>query len=654
MTHRDGTSPSRPAPTQGAELGLLEWFVVNEHERVERVLADMNRLGVAHLRTGVSWADWHTDEGQAWYRWLLPRLARDVQVLPCVLYTPPSMGLIAATSSPPRETKPYADFLDLLISDFGEHFEWVELWNEPNNLSEWNWTLDPGWRIFSKMIIGAGYWARHRGKKVILGGASPIDPAWFDVMCRRGVIEHVDAVGIHGFPGTWEATWQGWPFHVQRVRDTLEARGHQRPIWITETGFSTWRHDELRQIEHYLNTINAPVQRVYWYAMDDLDPDRATVDGFHSDEREYHFGMKRHDGSEKLLFRLRAESGDDERIRHVGSLNSSVSKEALADADALIIGGAGFIGSQLAKRLLLDGQRVRILDNLSSPGVEHSIIQFTAEFGSKVQVDFADVRNRAAIKRTVRGAKCVYHLAGCACDGPSPTAAFEVRARGTLNLLEALREMPDPPPLIYAAREAHSESTNPPHDCAMRYAEQLVRAYAHSYGLKAVALRMGCIYGPRPRELQDRCPVTGLMIAALQGKQLPLDDDEAHVLNLLYIDDLVAALLAARKRIELLSGGAFDIHGARAGSLCREDLSQHIETVLGQRAEVRHRTSVSAAKVHRAAHADSFEATTGWSPAIELSEGLQRLYDSITQERSTGQRRWSPLSRQPNTAGQLT
>src|SRR5687768_4243924 len=77
----------RPAPL----IGLLEWFRPGEYERVEQVLTDIRSLRVTELRTGLSWADWHTPGGAEWYDWLLPRLAAEVNVLPCLVYTPPSL-----------------------------------------------------------------------------------------------------------------------------------------------------------------------------------------------------------------------------------------------------------------------------------------------------------------------------------------------------------------------------------------------------------------------------------------------------------------------------------------------------------------------------------------------------------------------------------
>src|SRR2546423_5587534 len=75
-----------PARTRGAAIGMLEWFRPGEHDRVDRVLDELAVLGVKDLRTGISWADWHTREGEAWYAWLFPQLARRVNLLPCFLY----------------------------------------------------------------------------------------------------------------------------------------------------------------------------------------------------------------------------------------------------------------------------------------------------------------------------------------------------------------------------------------------------------------------------------------------------------------------------------------------------------------------------------------------------------------------------------------
>ena len=292
-------------------VGLVEWFEPGEHERAERVAAGLRALGVEHLRTGVSWAEWHVPGGVEWYDWLLPRLARELEVLQCLTFTPPSLGVAPRTSAPPRRARDFADFLDVVVTRHGHVFEYVELWNEPNNLSDWDWKLDPHWDAFSELVGAAAHWARRRGKKTVLGGMSPFDPNWLELMGSRRVLEQIDVVGIHGFPGTWEVEWDGWEETVERARETLDAWAPQAEVWVTECGFSTWRLDEEGQLRAFDDALRAPVPRLYWYSAEDLAPDRLTPDGAHVDERDYHFGLWTAGGDEKLLARSWREHGID-------------------------------------------------------------------------------------------------------------------------------------------------------------------------------------------------------------------------------------------------------------------------------------------------------------------------------------------------------
>src|SRR5919201_6364376 len=134
------------------KLGVLEWFEIGEHRRVERVVRELQELGVRHLRTGVSWADWHVPGGERWYAWLLPRLAEDFELLPCLHHTPPARGAVPTIQSPPKRPRDFADFVDAFLNRFDDLFETLELWNEPSNLNDWDWRLDTAWHLFTEMI----------------------------------------------------------------------------------------------------------------------------------------------------------------------------------------------------------------------------------------------------------------------------------------------------------------------------------------------------------------------------------------------------------------------------------------------------------------------------------------------------------------------
>jgi CDP-paratose 2-epimerase len=93
-----------------------------------------------------------------------------------------------------------------VIQEYGPLFQALVLWNEPNNRLKWNFErFDPHWKKFPEMIIMAGYLARHCQKQTVLGGMIPVDYHGLDLMNSYGVLDHIDVVAIHGFPGMW------WP-----------------------------------------------------------------------------------------------------------------------------------------------------------------------------------------------------------------------------------------------------------------------------------------------------------------------------------------------------------------------------------------------------------------------------------------------------------
>src|SRR3954454_7892189 len=300
---------SGPRRKGDPDVGAVQYFHLHDRQTVERVLAGLEQIPVRHLRTAISWCDWMTEDGEDWYAWLLPQLLERFDVLPCFLYTPPALGILPKTSSPPRDPQAYGEFVEMVLGRHGDAFPYVELWNEPNNYIEWDWTIDPEWTIFAEMVGGAAERAARLGVRSVLGGMSPFDPNWLGLMFKRGALEHVDVIGVHGFPGTWEAIWSGWDTHIGRVQDVVADHGGGQRIWVTEAGFSTWAHDEFSQLTTLVELAEAPAERVYWYSVEDLAPERETLDGFHCDERAYHFGLQRRGGAPKLLARVLAQRG---------------------------------------------------------------------------------------------------------------------------------------------------------------------------------------------------------------------------------------------------------------------------------------------------------------------------------------------------------
>lgn len=214
-------------------------------------------------------------------------------------------------AGPPRRLDDFSDFLWSVDQEFGECFNDFELWNEPNNRLKWAFDrFDPDWRKFAQMIAyGAGA-AKRLGRRTVLGGMIPVDPAWLKSLDRHEALDEIDVIAIHGFPEMWWPDrpnwewyqhWHGWDEKVE----TIAPHCGQRPIWITETGLATWDFKANEeglfdlQVQMLKRACRAPVERVYWYSLIDLDPERPAIEGFHVDENEYHLGLVRFDGSRK-------------------------------------------------------------------------------------------------------------------------------------------------------------------------------------------------------------------------------------------------------------------------------------------------------------------------------------------------------------------
>jgi CDP-paratose 2-epimerase len=648
------------ATTSRPLFGILEWLRPGEEERVERLLEDLDAIGATQLRTGISWADWHYRGGQDWYGWLLPRLAEQVTVLPCFHYTPPQLGISPNHCSPPRDPKQYADFLDVFITRFGEYFEWVELWNKPKNPLEWDTTLDPNWLIFCKMVGGAAHWAQKRGKKTVLGASGPMDAQWVRLMCDRGVMQYIDAVGIHGFPGTFEFWWDGWKTKIARIRKVLLQHRSTAEIWITETGYSTWRHDERSQIAALARVMAAPADRVYWYSAHDREPGQPN-DCACADEREFHFGLRSPDGSEKLTMRLLRQGGID-ALENSPWLNSGTARRtATRKKPVLITGGCGFLGTNLAHRLCGEGQPVRLYDNLSRAGVEQNVAWLKEEHGDLVQVQVADVRDASALGEAVHCASAVFHFAAQVAVTSSltgPANDFDINGRGTLNLLEALRGLPNPPPLIFTStnkvygslddvelrlRGARYEPEDPrirqrgisenqpldfysPYGCSKGAADQYILDYARTFGLPAVVFRMSCIYGPHQFGTEDQGWVAHFLIKASNESPITLYGDGKQVRDVLFVDDWAEAVLLARKHIRTLSGQVFNLGGGPQNTISLLELIDVIAQLNGEHPQVSYGNWRPGDQRYYVSDCSKFQTATGWTPTVTMPDGVARLH----------------------------
>ncbi|MGE5403133.1 MAG: GDP-mannose 4,6-dehydratase [Ignavibacteriales bacterium] len=677
-----------------ALTGIVEWFRIGEMQRVEDILADLKALGIKEIRTGFSWAEWYTREGEEWYKWLIPRLSQDVNILPCFTYTPPGLGLEPKVSSPPRNPKDYLVFLESVFRHFSGYFEWAELWNEPNNIYDWDWRLDPNWEIFSEMIGTAARWLKKNNVKTVLGGMSPIDPNWIDLLCQRNVMENFDAVGMHGFPGTWEFDWSEWPDAVGKVREALARHDSNPEIWITAAGYSTWRHDEYRQLRNFAKFMEAPVQRAYWHSAQDIHPDLPYLEVFHGDERHYHFGLKYADGRPKLLYRVWAQEGLSgiKTMARFGTLMHLSLKEKTKVIDVkgnkheaasghrkmnyadnrpvLITGGAGFIGTNLAHRLLSSGKPVIIFDNLSRPGVEENLQWLIDTHSELLQVKVADTRDPYAVREAVQQAGSVYHFAAQVAVTTSldnPVNDFEVNLRGTLNILEALRSLKNPIPLLFTSTnkvygklsdvamvkngmryepanehirlhgigEGRHLDFHSPYGCSKGSADQYVIDYARIYNLPNVVFRMSCIYGPHQFGTEDQGWVAFFLLKALRGEPITIYGDGLQVRDILYAEDLITGMIRAHEKIEITRGNAYNIGGGPENTISLLELLAFISELHGESPGINFSAWRQGDQRYYVSDTSSYRDATGWYPKVNAREGVEKLYHWLLKNRKT-------------------
>ncbi len=416
-------------------------------------------------------------------------------------------------------------------------------------------------------------------------------------------------------------------------------------VWLTRAARGP--REGVAPVRALLEAQGAPVDRLFWR---DEAGDGDLLAG----------ALRREDGAPTLLHALLREG----RLSSWGELFARAERAPAADGPArraaLVTGGAGFVGSNLVARLLGEGWAVTVLDDLSRAGVEANARWLLAHpRADALRLVLGDVRDAATVRAAMRGCEVVYHLAAQVAVTTSlehPTVDFEVNALGTQRVLEAARAQPRPPAVIYtstnkvygalgdlelveeatrwAPRPAQSGGVDEgrpldlysPYGCSKGAADQYVLDYARSFGLRAVVLRMSCIYGPRQFGNADQGWLCQFLLCALRGRPLTIYGDGKQVRDALFVDDLVDALGLARERVDALSGRAFNIGGGPARALSLLELLAELETLHGARPPVRYAPWRTGDQRWFVADTARFARATGWRPQVSLRDGLRRLY----------------------------
>jgi UDP-glucose 4-epimerase len=318
-----------------------------------------------------------------------------------------------------------------------------------------------------------------------------------------------------------------------------------------------------------------------------------------------------------------------------------VNGAAYTGKSALVAGGLGFIGSNLAIRLVELGARVTVVDSLL-PDMGGNPFNL-APVAEEVEVSDVDLRDTARLAPLLRGQDVVFNLAGQVSHVDSmtdPVADLDINCRGQLSLLEACRrECPGATVVFAASRQQYGRPRYLPVDEAhpldavdvngvhKTAAEAALLLYGRVYGLRGASLRLTNTYGPR---MQIRHPRQGFVAwfvrLALEGRELELMGGGSTIRDFNHVDDVVEAFVACGVREEAV-GEVFNL-GSEPVTL-REFAEALLEAAGGGSVRAipfpEDRARIEIGDVH--CDWRKINGTLGWAPTVSLAEGLARTVE---------------------------
>ncbi len=332
----------------------------------------------------------------------------------------------------------------------------------------------------------------------------------------------------------------------------------------------------------------------------------------------------------------------------------------------VITGGAGFIGVNAAEGFIRDGWQVILFDNLSRKGTDLNLRYLQQRFPTECEFVLGDIRyDYSSLLHAVGRAELVLHLAAQVAVTTSiarPMEDFEINARGTFNVLEAIRESGNKPLVIYSstnkvyggmtdlayvkdvtrygfrdfpqgiAEDCHLDFHSP-YGCSKGAADQYVHDYWRIYGIPSVVFRQSCIYGQRQFGVEDQGWVAWFSIAALLQRPITIYGDGRQLRDVLHVDDLVAAYKCAAADPAHAAGGIYNVGGGPSRTLSLLELLAFLEQRLAKKIPVSHAEPRAGDQPVFVADIRTIERELGWRPTIDPPAGVGLLLDWICQNR---------------------
>jgi UDP-glucose 4-epimerase len=303
----------------------------------------------------------------------------------------------------------------------------------------------------------------------------------------------------------------------------------------------------------------------------------------------------------------------------------------------LVTGGAGFIGSHIAQALLARGDRVRVLDNLSTGNPANIKV-----LGQDVEFIEGDITNEATVAAAVKGVDCIFHEAALASVPRSvadPLATHAACITGTLIVLNEARKA-GVRRLVYAAsssaygdqptsskRETDLPAPISPYGAAKFACESYCQAFSATYGFETVCIRYFNVFGPRQDPHSEYSAVIPLFITAmLAGRQPTVFGDGGQSRDFTFIDNVVHGnLLAADADAKHVSGRVFNVANGRSTSLLQ--LLGQLNELLGTKIVPIHKDARVGDVRESLADITQARKHLKYEPQVTFEEGLRRSID---------------------------
>jgi UDP-glucose 4-epimerase len=309
----------------------------------------------------------------------------------------------------------------------------------------------------------------------------------------------------------------------------------------------------------------------------------------------------------------------------------------------LVTGGAGFIGSHIAARLLNEGEAVRVLDNLSTGN--HANL---AALQGEVEIIEGDVRDVATVQKAASGVEAIFHQAAEPSVPRSiadPAGTYDVNVTGTLNVFLAARDA-GCRRIVFASTSAvygdapelpKHEGLPPaplsPYASSKLAGEGLCQVFSRSFGVEAVALRYFNVFGPRQDPNSAYAAVIPRFLAALtSGEQPVIYGDGEQSRDFIYIDNVVDANLNA---LEATGAGGLVFNIASGTAITLNEMLERLARIVGVPAHPRYEDERPGDIRHSLADIAAARDRLGFEVRVPFDEGLRRTVASMVEETVT-------------------